>query len=240
MNLMDLTGKEFGRWKVIKYSGNKKWLCECSCENKTVREVDGNSLKRGLSKSCGCLQKEKTALRTIGKKYPCKPLNAYIECDTYYKGCDEKERYFLISKEDYDKISKHRWNVDSRGYWRDSCTGELLHRFILNLAGRGKDVYVDHINHNKSDNRRENLRIVTHQENNFNKSFNKNSQSKIKGVYWSERLGKWYAKIHYNRKSIHLGVFENQNDAIKARKNAEQKYFGEYAYKDYKNMEEFI
>ena len=55
MNLMDLTGKEFGRWKVIKYSGNKKWLCECSCENKTVREVDGNSLKRGLSKSCGCL-----------------------------------------------------------------------------------------------------------------------------------------------------------------------------------------
>ena len=74
----------------------------------------------------------------------------------------------------------------------------------------------------------------------FNKSFNKNSKSKIKGVYWSERLGKWYAKIHYNRKSIHLGVFENQNDAIKARKNAEQKYFGEYAYKDYKNMEEFI
>ena len=228
MNLMDLTGKEFGRWKVIKYSGNKKWLCECSCENKTVREVDGNSLKRGLSKSCGCLQKGKTALRSICNKYPCKPLNAYIECDTYYKGCDEKERYFLISKEDYDKISKHRWNVDSRGYWRDSCTGELLHRFILNLADRGKDVYVDHINHNKSDNRRENLRIVTPHQNAINTSTSNRNTTGILGVRIDER-NKWESRLCVNGKNMRLGRFNTKEEAIIARLKAEKYYLGEFA-----------
>lgn len=228
MNLMDLTGKEFGRWKVIKYSGNKKWLCECSCENKTVREVDGNSLKRGLSKSCGCLQKEKTALRSIGNKYPCKPLNVYIKCDTYYKGYDDKEGYFLISKEDYDKISKRRWNMDSRGYWRDSCTGELLHRFILNLADCGKDVYADHINHNKSDNRRENLRVVTPHQNAINTSTSNRNKTGILGVRIDER-NKWESRLCVNGKNMRLGRFNTKEEAIIARLKAEKYYLGEFA-----------
>lgn len=156
----------------------------------------------------------------------------------YGIGYDLRGRRFFFSLEDFDKIKDLTWCVNPKhGYVINNRKGIRMHRLIMDAPN---DYEVDHINHNRADNRRENLRIVTHQENNFNKSFNKNSQSKIKGVYWSERLGKWYAKIHYNRKSIHLGVFENQNDAIKARKNAEQKYFGEYAYKDYKNTEEFI
>ena len=52
----DLTGKQFGLWKVISYDGNSKWLCECQCENKTRKIIAGRDLKSGGTKSCGCLR----------------------------------------------------------------------------------------------------------------------------------------------------------------------------------------
>lgn len=63
---IDLTGQTFNKWKVIKLSnkigagGVRYWTCECQCENKTIRDVSGASLRQGKSKSCGCLIKEKT------------------------------------------------------------------------------------------------------------------------------------------------------------------------------------
>ena len=61
--IKDLTGQNFNRWTVIEYAGKDKhnnalWLCECNCKNKTRRIVNGNNLRRGISTSCGCLQKE--------------------------------------------------------------------------------------------------------------------------------------------------------------------------------------
>lgn len=50
----DLTGQIFGRWKVISYAGDRKWLCECQCEAKTIKKVATYSLKKGTSTSCGC------------------------------------------------------------------------------------------------------------------------------------------------------------------------------------------
>lgn len=104
-----------------------------------------------------------------------------------------------------------------------------MHRLIMDATS---DVEIDHINLNRADNRRENLRFATHQENNFNKKYHKNSTTKIKGVYWSKRLQKWYAKIYFNYKSIHLGVFENLEDAVAARQKAEKEYFKEFNYKE--------
>ena len=54
---VDLTGQKFGNWLVLEYRGNGKWLCECQCKDKTIREVLGKTLKSGASKSCGCLGK---------------------------------------------------------------------------------------------------------------------------------------------------------------------------------------
>ena len=53
--VIDLRGKKFGRWKVIKRKG-WRWKCKCTCG--TVRLVNGDSLRRGVSSSCGCLQRE--------------------------------------------------------------------------------------------------------------------------------------------------------------------------------------
>ena len=68
--IQDLTGKKFGRWTVIEYAGidkhhNALWLCECSCENKTRKIVISNNLKRGISKSCGCLMMEMSREKMI-------------------------------------------------------------------------------------------------------------------------------------------------------------------------------
>lgn len=69
MSYQDLTGMTFGRWKVLRQSPirrNQKiyWICECQCENKTIKEVQGQHLKSGASQSCGCLRKEITSQRT--------------------------------------------------------------------------------------------------------------------------------------------------------------------------------
>ena len=54
----DLTGKQFGNWKVLRYDKNNHWICECQCENHTIKSIQGYSLTHGKSKSCGCLRKK--------------------------------------------------------------------------------------------------------------------------------------------------------------------------------------
>lgn len=58
---IDLTGQQFGRWTALEYVPPGKWKCQCSCENHTIKLVEGRNLRSGKSLSCGCLQKEKTA-----------------------------------------------------------------------------------------------------------------------------------------------------------------------------------
>lgn len=88
---------------------------------------------------------------------------------------------------------------------------------------------VDHINRDKLDCRRDNLRIANRSENAANKSKAKNSKatSKYKGV--SKFRNKWKASITVNRKSIYLGTFDNETDAAYAYDAAAKEYFGEFA-----------
>lgn len=85
----------------------------------------------------------------------------------------------------------------------------------------------DHVNKNKLDNRKSNLRVATHQENCRNRPKQTNNTSGVTGVGLT--AGKWYARIWIDGKLKHLGLFENKEDAIKARLNAEATYFGAFA-----------
>ena len=101
-----------------------------------------------------------------------------------------------------------------------------VRRFVLGLgkAERCK-IEVDHINHNRLDNRKSNLRIVTRQENMYNKSEYKNNTSGVKGVKWNKDRQKWQVQINHNKKRIHLGLYSDLEEAKQVRLKAEEKYF---------------
>lgn len=98
----------------------------------------------------------------------------------------------------------------------------LLHRIILNVSD---NVIVDHVNGNGLDCSRNNIRIATFSQNQFNR---RPSVNKVKGVFFRKDRGYWQAKITVNKKIITLGSFHIEDQAIEARLLAEEKYFGSF------------
>lgn len=133
-------------------------------------------------------------------------------------------KFVLIDIEDIEKIKNIHWFIHyyklNNSFYADSTKNDKLHRYITNCP---KNKVIDHINHNTLDNRKFNLRICTRIENNRNK---KNNTSGHVGVYWDKTKNKWTAQIMINYKTIFIGRYEDINDAIQARKEAEKKYFG--------------
>jgi hypothetical protein len=131
-------------------------------------------------------------------------------------------------------------NVDGGKYLKldivdDSCKRQTkkIHRlvaesFIPNLLNKPS---VDHINNDKSNNNVENLRWASNVENGRNRSMHINNTSGIKGIHFIGKRNKWRALIKHNRKLIHLGYFDNKNDAIIARVNKAKEFFGDFINK---------
>ena len=86
------------------------------------------------------------------------------------------------------------------------------------------NLQIDHINHNRLDNRICNLRLVTRREQNMNLGLRKDNTSGVTGVKFREDRGKWEARIRVDNKRYELGHYVNKEDAVKARKEAEAKY----------------
>ena len=100
-----------------------------------------------------------------------------------------------------------------------------LHRVAWTLYNKSKPVaFIDHINHDKSDNRIKNLREVTKTENNRNKSKSPLNTSGHTGISWHSRDNIWEARIKVDYKQRYIGRFDNIEDAINARKQAEVEY----------------
>ncbi len=139
----------------------------------------------------------------------------------------------LIDDEDLEKVSKFRWYLHRNGYAvRNRSNLETstkiplkMHRLILNTP---TNLTTDHINHNKLDNRKKNLRICTRIQNNFNRKRKSNNTSGLKGVHFSKVTGKWMARVGANGIRHYLGVFETKEEAFEAYKVAAQKYHGEF------------
>src|SRR5690606_16380357 len=99
----------------------------------------------------------------------------------------------------------------------------------LYMTGEWPTFIVDHENRQRADNRWENLRPATDQENARNAKLSKRNTSGIKGVMWYRRHSKWVASIRVDRKLLHLGYFPTIEEAAIARRAAELQYFGEFA-----------
>ena len=114
---------------------------------------------------------------------------------------------------------KSRLHTDNRGYKtyrvdigkKKYILSRVLYKAYNNdwdITDISKNNLIDHINNNSLDNRNENLRILTQQQNQFN--------SKAKGYYWSKIANKWQAQIRFNGKPIYLGLFTEEEDARNA------------------------
>lgn len=146
-------------------------------------------------------------------------------------------RFAWCDWKDFDLVKKYNWNLTTRNRsgclyaqsWDCHNTSErkriTMHGLIM-PAPDGQ--FVDHINGNGLDNRRENLRLVTHQQNSFNQKHHGGS-SKFKGVSIDRISGSWRAYITVDGKRKHLGRHGTELDAAKAYDMAAKEFFGEYA-----------
>ena len=130
----------------------------------------------------------------------------------------------LIDSADVGLAKSYCWHVDSKGY---AHGGNNEKRFRLHnlLMSAPKGMVIDHINRNKLDNRRCNLRIVTNQENQFNRGLGRNNKSGYLGVYFKKECKKWCCQLMLNGKHVFSGLFDNKEEAIAKRKSLEKEYF---------------
>jgi len=97
---------------------------------------------------------------------------------------------------------------------------QLVAESFLDHSPSGHKIIVDHINHNKLDNRVENLQLITQRENLSKDKFRKNFTSKYTGVSWYKTSKKWRAAIQINGKEKRLGLFTNELEAANAYQDA--------------------
>lgn len=224
--ITDLLGQKFGRLKVISLFGkdkynNARWLCQCDCGNEAI--VIGSELRRTNrigTRSCGCLQKERREHYNKNcKKYNDFLItNGYVEVTLY-----NSPNKMLCDIDDWERLKEHCW-YECGGYARTNKNKQIL-VFHKNVISDNTEKEIDHINRNRLDNRKCNLRIVNRSVNSVNKGLYKNNTSGIKGVYYDKRCQKWVARIDVCKKPVHLGKFLNIEEAKSARQKAEEKYF---------------
>lgn len=157
--------------------------------------------------------------RTLMDKNEYHIVGKITYIDLYDKSCNVIAQA-IIDTEDLDKVKYTKWKLSGSGYAMNtpkySGGSKHMSREILQT-----DQFVDHINHNTLDNRKENLRIVTKSQNQMNNDY--------KGVSIM-KSGKYYAYIKINQKMINLGHYVFKEEALFARWYAETILFKEYRY----------
>lgn len=133
----------------------------------------------------------------------------------------------IVDDADFEEISKYKWHLD-RGYAAMTVKGDILymHRFINKTP---KGMSTDHINGNKLDNQRKNLRTCTQSQNNANTILRKDNSSGYRGVVWHKKDKRWQVQIIVNGKMHYLGQYKKLEQAVKVQQENFKKKFGEFA-----------
>lgn len=216
-SFVDLTGKRFGRLTVINRidfkNGITIWSCVCDCG--TICDVSTNSLNSGKKQSCGCLQKERT-----------------IKASTTHglsKTRIHKEWRGILHRCENPSAS-HYENYGGRGI---TVCDEWKEDFMAFYEWSMKNGYADNLTLDRKDNNKgyspDNCRWVTHMENCHNRGKRKDCKSLHSGVrriVFKSGNVKYRATIGVNYQTINLGYFDTEEEAVKARIEAEEKYWG--------------
>lgn len=119
----------------------------------------------------------------------------------------KKGEVILIDKNDYNKICNYTWSIDSCGYPSAMFKSKKtrLHRILIDVP-KGK--VCDHINQNKLDNRKANLRVTSYSKNTINAPIRKTNTSGYKGVSLDKRRGTYQVTVDRGDKRYYIGAFE--------------------------------
>ena len=224
---MDMIGKKYGWLTVIDQYKDKcgkrdAYYCICRCQCGNIKKVLADNLRSGGTVSCGCWNRQNHQKR-----------NKYDLSGEYGVGWTtntNKEFYFDL--EDFDKIKNYSWHENKDGYIRTTYpkdTSLFMHRLVMNAPD---DMVVDHKKHKLYDNRKSELRLCTNSENQMNANISKNNTSGHTGVFYHKNRDGWVASIGIDNEVIYLGIYHNIEDAISARREAEEKYFKDKSFKN--------
>lgn len=145
-----------------------------------------------------------------------------------------KDKFALVDDEDYERVNSLKWYVDTCGYARNDTIGRCRRMHNLVMGEKG----VDHINRDKLDNRRTNLRKASQRQNTYNNSNGCYGKSQYKGVQYLERNAhrKWVALARKDGKIKIAGYFRTETEAALAYNRLAVELYGEFAYLN--NIEE--
>lgn len=145
-------------------------------------------------------------------------------------------KHAIVDDDDYDRVMQYRWHCRRDGYAGTHLgirrSSALLHRFILGITDPA--IQVDHIDLDKLNCRKSNLRVATHQQNQRNREKYHRNTTGYKGVFRHPSTQKWRAMITVNGKCVHIGYFHDIEDAARAYDHAACEYFGEFARTNFK------
>lgn len=211
-NAIDRINQRYGSLVVVERAENTRdnkaaWVCKCDCGNTIV--VPASQLARGQKHSCGCL-------------YGGKPL--------IYRRTHKNKLYNQWSGMIYrctHEAASHYERYGERGVsvcqeWIDSFEA-FADWSIAN--GYKETLEIDRIDNNGNYSQ-ENCRWVSHMENSRNRNTRKTSKSGVSGVIFRKDINKWRVTICANYKRINIGNYDTFEDAVSARKKAEEEYWG--------------
>lgn len=164
------------------------------------------------------------------------------------------DQYALVDEELYDELNEYVWSLGTKGYIqytrhksiknKKTPYGCRMHRIIMKMSDL--DILVDHKNHKKWDNRRDNLRAASKNNNAHNRLPNQKSTSQYKGVKWHKRMGRWQITLNINNEMIHGGSFDDEIMAAKRYDQLARIHHKEFAYlnfpeiNDYSDIDEYL
>lgn len=209
--LNNISGKTFGRWLVLEYAGDGMYKCQCQCKNKTIKLVNGKSLKNGTSLSCGCISRE-LSINTRYERYGDITSNIKSERDIeQIEACADKEKlieFILNNFENKPSIIE----LASKIGISTCMTARKIHKFNV-------EEYIDYST-NKSNDEKE---LSEYIRNAYNGEILTSDRSLLEGKELDIYIPNEKLAFEFNGSYWHSTIYKDKKYHYEKVKNCEEK-----------------